>query len=326
LGEKPVSNPKPVNLRLYGLLHLKEGENSGLNIRVRDFKDQTLVYLNCAINLSKSLQAKNIPFTLITNRKRQVDQIVKDENETLDVIEIPFTTIVPAGARFFAAHFKVDVFRYLSRLNEKYVGFCDLDMVCINDIPHCLSNIIEQNIPLWYDISDQVIPAYGHEVIIRDLELLQQHKSEGKWAGGEFISGTPQFFSVLTDEILRIHDIYLDNLATFHHIGNEPELSAALEILRKRGVYVSAAGTLGIIGRYWNERSLHTQKAFRYYQDCFLLHLPTSADKRFLAKIALENNFDYLQFVKKYNQHRRSLMLNFRRLTRHLKNSLKKLS
>jgi hypothetical protein len=292
---------KTMNFRLYGLLHLAEGNHSAENVLVNDFNYRLSVYLNCAITLFNCLRSKDIEFILLTNSKYELERI-KPAGVTLPIEEIPFCTDVPRGIKFFSAHFKLDAFRYFSQLPEGYVGLCDLDMVCLNDFPRCLHNIIKQKIPLCYDISDQVIPAYGHEVIIRDLQSIHHVESEGRWYGGEFISGPPDFFLTLTKEIDLIYENYIKNLENLHTMGDEPTTSAALELIRKRGTYVADAGALGIVGRFWNAVVLHPQRPFEYFQQCFLLHLP--ADKRFLAGLSQETTVTLCGFVKKYQAHR----------------------
>jgi hypothetical protein len=288
---------------LYSLLHLKEEESSAMNISVKDFRDQITVYLNCAITLSNSLRSKGIPFTLLTNRKAFLDEIVNESGGALCVLEIPFSTVVPTSTRFYSAHFKLDAFRYLSSLNDEYVGLCDLDMVCINDIPLCFSNIVKEKIPMWYDISEQVVPAYGHEVIIRDLETIHGFVSEGRWAGGEFISGTPEFFRNLMKNIDIVYDNYIHNISKLHHVGDEVLTSAALEMIRRKGTYVADAGTVEIVGRFWSSKILHHQKPFEHFQQYFLVHLPS--DKRFLSDIASSGAMELTAFVDKYNAYRK---------------------
>ena len=133
---------------------------------------------------------------------------------------------------------------------------------------------------MCYDISEQAIPAYGHETIIRTLELILGTSSEGRWYGGEFLAGPPHFFARLTIETENIFNAYLQHMDQLHHIGDETTTSAALERIRRSGEYVADGGTVNIIGRFWNSQTLHTQKPFKCFRECFLLHLP--ADKRFL--------------------------------------------
>lgn len=308
-----------MKIKFYGLLHLSEDDSSPTNVSVKDFRDKIAVYVNCAINLSNSLQLRNVEFTLLTNKKDVVEEIVQSNCQTLKVKEIPFRTKVPHGIKFYSAHFKLDAFRYLSSLNDDYVGLCDLDMVCINNFPRCFSNNVKQKIPMFYDISDQVIPAYGHEAIIRDLESIHCLESEGRWSGGEFISGSPEFFLTLTKEVDSIYNNYISNLDNLHHVGDEPATSAALEIIRKKGTYIADAGTLGIVGRFWSAKILHPQKPFDYFKQCFLLHLPS--DKRFLADMARGKTMELSEFTKAYCNYRKSsnsTIIKFKKVTRQI--------
>ena len=137
---------------------------------------------------------------------------------------------------------------------------------------------------MYYDISNQVIPAYGRDVILNDMETLLGERSEGRWAGGEFLLGPPGFFAELTGIIDDLYPRYVDNVRSLHHVGDEAFTSAALERMRKGGRYMTDAGTLGIIARYWNANVAHWQRPIEACRECFLLHLP--ADKKFIASLA----------------------------------------
>ena len=296
-----------MKLQLFGLLHLKENQLSAVNIRTKNFADQVQIYIRNAINLSNTLESQGVSFKLLTNKKYILDDYLRFEKNSLQVEEIPFITEVPNGARFYSAHFKLDAFRYLSKQANEYVGLCDIDMVCANGYPACLDNIVKAKLPLYYDISDQVIPAYGHEVIIDDLKIIHGIESEGRWCGGEFISGTPAFFSMLVDEIESIYPNYIANISNLHHVGDEAFTTAALELLRRKGVCIGDAGTLGIVGRFWNTHTLHCQKPFESFKKCFLLHLP--ADKRFLAEVSLQEGVNSENVLKFYVAHMKKYYL-----------------
>jgi hypothetical protein len=300
-------------MHIFGLLHLVESEKTAMNLSTDNFLDQISVYVNNAKALSKSLDLVGISYTLLTNNKSAIQEILSTGViPSFDIIEIPFSTEVPAGTRFYSAHFKLDAFKYLSTLTDGYYALCDLDMLCINPIPLCLKNLIKNMTPMYYDISDQVIPAYGHEIIINDLSKIANIDSEGRWAGGEFISGPPQFFTDLVKEIENVYDNYISNVSLLHHVGDEAYTSAALEKLRRKGGYIADAGSIGIVARYWNTRILHHQKSFNYYNQSFLLHLP--ADKRFLSKLA-EQEMDSLPAIRDfYQNHRESISTRVRTL------------
>jgi hypothetical protein len=293
-----------MKIHLYGLLHLDEKPHIAMNLRTRDFDEQISIFIGNATNLSDTLRSQGLSFTLLTNRKDVVDEHVQPGQFNLQVEEIPFITEVPGGIPFYSAHFKLDAFRYLSTLSSGYVGLCDLDMVCLNGFPACLHNIVKAKLPLFYDISDQVIPAYGHEVIIKDLKLIHGIEGEGRWYGGEYISGSPEFFGSLVKEIESVYPNYIAHISTLHHVGNETFTTAGLELLRRKGMYyMGDAGTLGIVGRYWSIKTLHPQKSFEYFQHCFLLHLP--ADKKFLAEIATRGGITRDEFLRMYATHRK---------------------
>lgn len=297
-----------MNMKIFSLLHLDEHQETSVNLPTKNFQEQLLVYVSNAIVLSKTLESQGIEFTLLTNKKPLIEEtVLKLQNNQVDsfslnVLEIPFVTNVPSGVKFYSAHYKLDAFRYFASLNDGYLALCDLDVICINAVPDCLRNLIKAEIPLYYDISDQVIPAEGHDVIIRDLSTISGLASEGRWSGGEFVAGTPRFFKELVKEIDSIYDNYISNISSFHHVSEEPITSAALEKLRRQGNYIADAGSLGIIGRYWNVPVLHPQKPFSYFESCFLLHLP--ADKKFLGTLVQYNQDILSQFKILYSKHR----------------------
>ena len=293
-----------MDLTLYGLLHLEENQFSAVNLSVKTFTEQKRIYTKNAINLSLSLQNYGISFILLTNKKEEIyDELKKlGPSNSLTIRSIDFSNKVSVGIKFYSAHFKLDVFNYFASLSsEDYVGLIDLDMIAVGEVPICLKNIIQERVPLCYDISDQVIPAHGHDVIMQDMQKISPTIFEGRWSGGEFIMGTPDFFASLNSEIRKIYPRYIEVAETLHHQSDEMPTSVALENLRRNGKYIADAGTLGIVGRFWSIPILHEQKSFSYFENSFLLHLP--ADKRFLAELTLEQAQCRTEFLKIYKQH-----------------------
>lgn len=294
-----------MSIQFFGLLHLAPGEFSAVNVPTQDFLDQVNIYLNNAKTLSNSLREVGYKFTLLTNNANLLIQSNENLGQSLDISEIEFQTEIPSGIRFFSAHFKVDAFRYISTLDLNYAVMCDVDMVCIKPVPLSLKKAQSGRIPLVYEISDQVIPAYGHDVIIKDMEVITGKISEGRWIGGEFIAGPSSFFRLLTEEIDFLLPNYFRNFDNLHHIGDEAYTSCAIQEIRNKGIFVGDAGLSGIVGRFWNTKVLHVQKPWQYFKKVFLLHLPS--DKRFLAGLGsldytLENSED---FFREYERHSR---------------------
>lgn len=289
-------------ISLFGLLHLAENQSSAENIKVKNFDAQRSVYLKNAVTLARSLNSQGISFTLLTNKKSEIDiELQKLQKlEVLHTQSMTFSTEVPTGAKFYSAHFKLDVFRYFSQQPEgHYLGLIDLDMIALNPMPDCMKGIIEAGLPVCYDISDQVIPAYGHKKILEDMHRLSPLVCEGRWTGGELIFGTPDFFETLYAEVQEIYPRYIEYIDLLHHQGDEMITSVALENIRiNKKYYIVDGGTIGIVGRYWSRPVLHKQRDFGLVSKCFLLHLP--ADKHLLAQQSIAINIDKIQFMRNY--------------------------
>ncbi len=289
-------------VEVFGLLHLQEKENSAVNLRIQNFEEQIQIYLGNASLLSKSFDSQGIQFTLLTNDAERIELLQKNDSYKLKIRQIEFPTSVPSGISFYSAHFKVDVFRYISTLNAKYVLFCDLDMVCLKPLPSVFKTLISENIPLVYEVTNQIIPANGHEAMINELQTINLIPSEGRWIGGEFFAGSPQFFKQLVSGIDEVLPSYFKHMQmrSISSLGNDEVYStAAIEKLRRNNVYVGEAGLMNIVGRYWSSGTGYIQKPFKHFENVFLLHLP--ADKKILNKFnLLYKKFDPNIFLKYY--------------------------
>lgn len=271
----------------FGLLYIDLNEDSAVNLDYKSKSNSVAIYLNNAIILSKTLAENNIQYILLTNNKKYLESILPS-SANISIKEIIFTTHVPSGLKFYSAHFKLDAFKYIANLKISYAVLCDLDIVCITPIPKSFTNLVLNKTSLVYDITDQIHPAYGENLIISDTEKLTKKIGEGRWYGGEFIAGDPKFFLKLSDKITSIYQNYLESTSSLHHVGDEAYSTAAISLLKLEGEKIEDAGTLGIIGRYWSVNTLHHQRPFEYFENCFLLHLP--ADKLFLSNYLVCNS------------------------------------
>jgi hypothetical protein len=267
----PLTHP-----HFFGLLHVQPEETTAMNLG-GDFATQLSIYQANAMTLARSLALAGAPFTLLTNARSRLAELPS----WLDVVEIPFPSAIPSGTSFYSAHYKIDVLRYFASLSSGYSILVDLDVVCINPLPPSLLHLVGLGLPIGYDVTDQVMPAHGRDRIIRDLSLILDAPSEGRWFGGEIIGGTPAFFQALTEKIEHVLPAYINNLSELHHTSDEAIVTPALESLRSQGISVSDVGTLGIISRFWSCPVLHPQKPYAWSRSCCLLHLP--ADKALLA-------------------------------------------
>lgn len=288
-------------MKLFTLIHIEENEKSlHNNSYVKGFKAQINLYLSCAIQLHHSLRKEGIEVAIITNNKSFIERLNR-RNYQIEIIELNFELKVPSGIKFYSAHFKLELFNYLSSLDDNYVGIVDSDVICVNPIPSSLKQLIEHQVPLYYDITEHRAYAYGIDRLIEDKEKVSCIKSCGLWAGGEFITGSPIFFGRLYTEISRLQESYFKHFSILHHQGDEMITSIAIEnmIMHQHETIINA-GSLLIIGRYWSPKTLHIQNSIDAFSKHFLLHFP--ADKKFLANLELEE-LQGAAFFKKYKKY-----------------------
>lgn len=290
-----------LRMKFYTLIHSCKNEQSLHNNGfIKSFEEQMRLYLACARQLHRSLAPEGVELIVLTNDKTTLQALSRDETP-IEIVQLRFQLSVPSGIRFYSAHFKLEVFSYLASLPDDYVALVDADMLCINKMPESLKTIILQKLPLYYDITEQVTPAYGAALIKKDKELLSGEPSFGLWAGGEFLAGPPSFFKRLSGEVNKLIDAYWQHASSLHHQGDEMLTSVAIERLKTAGdLPLLDAGALSIIARYWGYVPLHVQKQLKGYREHFLLHLPS--DKKFLAQLQ-PHELKGTLFFKRYRRH-----------------------
>jgi hypothetical protein len=288
-------------MKFFTLIHIcKEEQSIHNNSFTKSFDEQINLYLACAKQLHRSLVPVGIELIILTNNEPFLQRLNKDQYP-IKIHQLNFVSKYPSGIKFYSAHYKLEVFDYLSSINEDYIALVDSDMLCVNEMPETFKAIIKKKQPLYYDITSQVVPAYGAENIIRDKELISGTPSNGMWAGGEFIAGTPSFFGALSKKIKKVEAAYFQHINTFHHQGDEMLTSVAIEAMKATGDYeITDAGTLYIVGRFWSYKPLHVQKPIAAYATHFLLHLPS--DKKFIARLP-SDKLSGAAFFKKYRLH-----------------------
>lgn len=286
---------------MFGLLFI-DNATSTPNIRGGGADELLRIYVRNAQTLSRSLQANGqiSSFTLLTNNIERISEYLGDD--TLQLEQLHFTRDLPEGSRFYAAHHKLDIFRFLSDIDAQTVGLCDLDMYCLRPLPEAALTVLANRIPIVYDITEQVVPAYGADTIRSDLATVSGRVGLTRWFGGEFICGTPAFFGQLSNAVEQIYPRYLRAINQVHHVGDEMVTSSALGVLIDSGLEVADARDLGVVARYWNSRTRHRQPPFSAYEHCAMLHLP--ADKRFLASLSDQGPSGAQDFLRRYRGHR----------------------
>jgi hypothetical protein len=288
------------DLSVYGLLYVDARHDRHVNINSR--QNSIDVYLLCAANCSRSFRRQGTAFKVITNdRDLLTARLARLDIPDLEIVEHQFTLAVPPRIPFFSAHFKLELYDAFGSGNYgDYVALIDIDTLLLRPLPH------SEDLAA-YDISDQVFPRYGRDVVIRDLEIVAgQQLANGRWYGGEFLMGSATQFAKLAALIHLCWPRYVENIRTAHHLGDEMVLSAALNLYAMEHA-LADYGIQNNVTRWWSSRTFNQQAPFSRAVTAALLHLP--ADKVFMSRANLGHftNQPTLDAYQKYV--RRKLMV-----------------
>lgn len=290
-------------MHLYGLLYVDENDVS-VNVRIRQQSARLAMYVANAVNLARSLRHFGHGFTLLTNTAldRYAPGLLQAHG--LQVRQIEFSTEVPRNIPFYSAHFKLDALRHMAaQAHEDYALLLDLDIECVRAFPAAAELVTQSGLPLVYDITDQVRPAYGETRIAADLALIAGRPLPPCWYGGELLGGTPAFLARLNAVVEELWPRYVKDHASLHHQGDEMLVSAALGLLRLEGAPLYDAGQLGLVTRWWSQQPRHPQLRFAdAASDATLLHLPQ--DKLHLARRgqAAGTSYGLADFARSYRR------------------------
>ena len=274
--ETMQQGPKPT---FYGLLYVDENQQGNTNIRGRG--DQLDIYLHCAALCARSIAYHGYNFQLVTNERPRIERRMRQLGVAqIDVIEKNFALTVPKNLQFRAAHFKLELYKFLgSGCFGVHVGVVDID--CVMTGPINFPSLPPGTV-LAYDITDQIIGEYGRARVLSDLERVGgRYLPECRWFGGEFLFGHAESFQRLAASAFRLWPIYIEHIGELHHVGDEMLVAAAIF---DANLNVMDAGRLGLVARWWTARTNFKQMPFDAIMGRSILHLP--ADKRFLAASA----------------------------------------
>jgi len=173
--------------KLYALLHVAD------NVRKapRGVGNQTPidVYLRCGATLAASCEHFGVPFAIITNDADFIGRRLSELGLTISLVEREFNLDVPAGADFYSAHFKLELYRAFGDGDfGPLCGLIDIDTVLINPIPPM--DLAPREVVV-YSIIDQVKCRYSTETIRGSVAaLIGDAEAEAEWWGGELILGS----------------------------------------------------------------------------------------------------------------------------------------
>jgi hypothetical protein len=269
-------------IKFYGFLYVDK-KSGKLNFKSRDFEDRYSIYLKNAALLNLSISKCGYEFIILTNNKSYIEKKIKNEiRNSISIEEISFSTNVPRTMHFFSCHYRVDVFRYLSKLRNSISILVDLDIIIIKNLKKIKFKTFA-NSGIVHDISSNIFPAYGFKSVSKNLETLMGYKINcPRWYGGDFIAGSKKFFQILYTQTKKYQSRFVKLRKKLPSYTDEFFLTAAILDIKKNTSYKIIDGSkLKIWSRYWSANTKHKQMKIDYYLNFFMLHLP--ADKHFIA-------------------------------------------
>jgi hypothetical protein len=192
-----------------------------------------LSYVRQAICLNRSLLHAGLPrLNIFTNVSAAVLSQLSDTPAPERPIVHRLDTMmeVPKRARFYAAHFKLDLLAQATELLEinSLLLLLDTDMVALRKLDDGMLRRCRTAGVGVFDISDQVFPAYGSERVIGDLETVAGRQlANPHWYGGEFLMVTKEYLHRLVPRARQLYETYV------REIGPGPS--------RRRNIYLRGA-------------------------------------------------------------------------------------
>jgi len=293
-----------MKIKFYNLMYVDLEEKRQISGKKYTSVDRIDLYLKGSCALDKSLIINEMGGVNILTNNRTVlsDSLLRIGYKDLNIIEIPFSLDVPKGIPFYSAHYKIDVFNYLSnRPLDEYSILLDSDVICLKNFDDEFYSIVKEGIPTVY-----YLDRYGGTKKLSDVKSIVSDVEWLPWAGGEFIGGISSFFRNIYEEIMSFKENYwkVVNNGLFH-VGDEMLTTIALARLRKRGVYPVDVKLFGVIHRYWSV--FESKEPFDY--NVPLIHLPS--DKVFEKDIDLSadtvkglmKGYPYFHFKQRLKNH-----------------------
>lgn len=281
-------------LNVYGVLYVGDRTEAHVNLKHAKL-DPIDVYLKCACLSGASAVASGYDYKLITNDPEHLRSRASALGLPLvPTLEHNFTMKVPRHLPFHSAHYKLEVIRLFGTGQlGGLVALVDLDAIFTRPLRTTVDGMMA------YDITEQVLPAYGENRVLVDIETVCGISSrDARWYGGEFIAGDSPSFAKLHEAVRCCWSEYLENIPGLHHVGDEMVLSAALHLAKSEGLVVADASEEVV--RWWSARTLSKFPSFTSVQHRSIIHLPS--DKEFLARSS-KSEFSSEKFIAGYRRY-----------------------
>lgn len=284
-----------MNVKFFTLLYIADSiETQRLSGKEVKGEERILIYLKNCHSLNYSLKLNNLqPLIVLTNRKFYLESLKDKYKLSFEIMEISFDLPVPPNIGFYSAHFKIDAYRFLATLRDTYSFLLDNDVICTQNMPNNLKELIEQNYAVYY--SFPIYRVEKHNINI--MKYIEPAIVSGEWSGGEFIGGNALFYNQLYNEISGFANRYFKRIDEMFHQGDEMLTSIALEKMRLNGYKIVEGGCVNLIYRYY---SIYEDKELNYYHS-WMNHL--ICDKKFLANINYNKYKSNDDFFSLYNQY-----------------------
>ena len=296
-----MTTPSP-SVQVTGLLVLDDGSTNFANIR--DVRHAGTIYIRCAALLAKSVIAAGHRPVIVTNRAEPLARafVALGVPDGTAFVERAFQSKLERGAMHRAAHHKLDIIRDLADLpGDDPAMIVDLDAVFLR--PLGPGDLPARGAIGCYDIT----PDMGRESDGRstgDLHaILGEIACDPRWYGGEAIIARPWDYRALVALLDEVEPRYWALRPMLYHSGDEAPVSAALNLLTRRGGRLHDLGIANTIVRWWTAKRPFPQPRLTELTDRAILHLP--ADKEFLASQA-HLPFAAATFLARYRAHART--------------------
>jgi len=258
------------------LLWIDENNHSAINNKNKSI----ISYFRQVVLLAKTLSSVfDSELVVFTNTPSIIEEWFAKNNYKLPRLVLLAPSIqVPAGFKFYGAHFKIDAMSAGAELligDEDRFFLIDTDVVANINFDSEQYACINSADLIVYDISDQVFPAYGARKIKADIELVAGAKfTDPKWYGGEFLGGNKLGITRLVEKAKKLLPVYFSSAGELHHVGDEMFVTSALNLLLAEGQLriVNQVPYLMMI-RHW---SRHTDRSLKHHFQHSLVHCPGS--------------------------------------------------
>ena len=274
-----MTAPNP-SVQVTALLVLDDGSTQFANIR--DVRQAGATYIRCAALLAKSVIAAGHRPVIVTNRAEPLARAFAALGvpDGVTLVERAFHSKLDRDAIHRAAHHKLDLIRDLAALpGDDLAMIVDLDAVFLRGLD--AGDLPPRGAIGCYDITaDMLRESAGRST--GDLQaILGEIACDPRWYGGEAIVARPWDYRALVTLLDAVEPRYWTLRPTLYHSGDEAPVSAALNLLRRRGGRLHDLGTANTVVRWWTAKRPFPQPRLAALTDRAIMHLP--ADKEFLA-------------------------------------------